>query len=216
VRSLLDSHSATAGLVLIEGWPEFVTALPERGEGRNHDLLLSGSHGGSGVVVSIEAKVDEQYGECIGDYWQRAHNSMKPTRAPERIEALLSIVFGANARPDTEPWSTLRYQLLTAVSGTAIEAARREVGKAVVIVHEILTESADAIKVARNAQDFSDFVSALLSRGEDPVQPGHLYGPVVLAANKDLSRPISLFIGKAVFIWQNNHGRPIIRRLGRD
>jgi hypothetical protein len=52
VRSLLKSQPETAGLVLIEGWPEFATALPERGEGRNHDLLLWGSLAGSGVIVS--------------------------------------------------------------------------------------------------------------------------------------------------------------------
>jgi hypothetical protein len=100
----------------------------------------------------------------------------------------------------------LRYQLLTAVAGTAIEAARREMGKAVVIVHESLSESAEAGKVASNAQDFADFVAALHTRDDRPVQPGQLHGPIMLSANKHLSRPVNVFIGKAVFNWRSNDG----------
>ena len=206
VRSLLESHPVSVGTVLTEGWPEHVTALPERGEGRNHDLLLVGYREGSSVVVSVEAKVDEQFGERIGDYWHRARKFKKPTRAPERIEALLSLVFGSDARPDTNPWTSLRYQLLTAVAGTAIEAAQREADTAVLIVHEFLTHSANAAKVAENAQDLSDFVSVLLSENAVSVQPGRLYGPTVLLPDKNLDRAVNMYVGKAVFCWSLNDG----------
>ena len=131
VESILESHPATAGVAWTEGWPEYVTPLPERGEGRNHDLLLVGCRDGCGVVVSVEAKVDEPFGERIGDYWLRARESNRRTRVPERIEALVSMVFGSGTRPDAKPWSLLRYQLLTAVAGTAIEAAHRKSDTAV-------------------------------------------------------------------------------------
>ena len=94
---------------MAEGWPEHVTRLPERGEGRNHDLLLVGYRDGRRVVVSVEAKVDEPFGKKIGDYWQSARKPKNPTLVPERIEALVSMVFGFNARPEVEPWSSLRY-----------------------------------------------------------------------------------------------------------
>ena len=92
---------------MAEGWPEYVTALPERGEGRNHDLLLVGYRDRLRIVVSVEAKVDESFGEKIGDYWRRARKSKKPTRVPQRIEALVPMIFGSDARPDVEPWSLL-------------------------------------------------------------------------------------------------------------
>jgi hypothetical protein len=98
IADLLASHPRAAGLLLVEGIPEHVTSLPERGEGRNHDLLLYG-HGESGtIVISVEAKVDESFGETIGTYWNKGKRSATPTRAPERIEALLSLAFGAKAR----------------------------------------------------------------------------------------------------------------------
>ena len=107
VESLLGSNPSTANVAMAEGWPEYVTALPERGEGRNHDLLLVGYRDRLRIVVSVEAKVDESFGEKIGDYWRRARKSKKPTRVPQRIEALVPMIFGSDARPDVEPWSLL-------------------------------------------------------------------------------------------------------------
>jgi hypothetical protein len=94
ITELLASHPRTADVTLLEGIPEHVTPLPERGEGRNHDLLL---YGRGGVVVSVEAKVDETFGETIGAYYDQARTSAVPTRAPERIKALVSMVFGSKA-----------------------------------------------------------------------------------------------------------------------
>jgi hypothetical protein len=52
-------------------------------------LLAAGSD--SRVIISVEAKVDEPFGdEKIGSYWRNAQKSADPTRVPERIEALLS------------------------------------------------------------------------------------------------------------------------------
>lgn len=121
VKSPLGSNPLTAGVEMTEGWPEYVTGLPERGEGRHHDLLLIGYRDGRGFDVSVEAKVDEPFGKRIGDHWHSARTSKKRTRVPERIETLGSMVFGSAARPEAEPWSLLRYQLLTAVAGTVTD-----------------------------------------------------------------------------------------------
>ena len=72
--------------------------------------------------------------------------------------------------------------------------------------HQHLTESADATKVADNAQDLSDFVSVLFSHEAHPIQPGRLYGPAVLTSDKNLPRAVNVFIGKAVFDWQTSVG----------
>ena len=77
---------------------------------------------------------------------------------------------------------------------------------AVLVIHEFLTHSAEAGKVSDNAQDLGNFVSVLFSQDTHPVQPGHLYGPAVLTANKNLSRAVNVFIGKAVFRWRSNDG----------
>ena len=206
IADLLATHPRAAGLTLFEGIPEHVTPLPERGEGRNHDLLLEGRGPSGSVVISVEAKVDESFGETIGGYWNMGRQSVTPTRAPERIEALLSMVFGPAARPDADPWRELRYQLLTAVAGTAVEATLRRAHTAVVIVHEFRTEDVDAQNVAVNAEDFQVFVGVLLDLPASEVVHGRLYGPAVLASSSHLARGVDLFIGKAVFDWQASNG----------
>jgi hypothetical protein len=201
IADLLASHPRAASLTLVEGIPEHVTSLPERGEGRNHDLLLL-AHGASGrVVISVEAKVDESFGETIGSYWSKGKRSSAPTRAPERIEALLSMAFGAAARPDTSPWQGLRYQLLTAVTGTAIEAARRQADTAVVVVHEFRTENTDDESIAVNTEDLQTFVGVLLDLPASEILEGRLYGPAVMVPGAHLERGVDVFIGKVVFDW---------------
>lgn len=201
LAELLAGQPSFVGLRLVQGIPEHSTPLPERGEGRNHDLLLCGQADGGPVVISVEAKVDESFGEMIGVYWSKASRRATPTRAPERIEALLGMVFGARARPDARPWRDLRYQLLTAVAGTAIEAARRSASTAAVVVHEFRTEKLRAERVAANAEDFQAFVSLLLGMPQAEVVPGRLHGPAALLPGPHLGRAVDVFIGKIVFDW---------------
>lgn len=196
LNQILLGRPETAGIELTEGWPEYVTPLPERGEGRNHDLLLLGHNAADRVVISIEAKVDEPFGAEIGYYWYHANQSQAPTRAPERMQALLAMVFGSVALPDAEPWSGLRYQLLTMIAGAAIEAARRRADTAVCVVHEFRTALWSANLGEFNDRDFDNFMSVLLSQRNFRVVPGCLYGPVVLAAGPHLPQPITLFVGK--------------------
>lgn len=208
IADLLASHPRTSGLTLVKGIPEHVTPLPERGEGRNHDLLLFADDGSGRTVISVEAKVDESFGERIGTYWDKARRSATPTRVPERIEALLSMAFGASAGPNADPWRSLRYQLLTALTGTAIEAARQRAATAVVIVHEFRTESADLEDVEVNSEDFHNFVGALLSLPRTEVLDGQLYGPARLAPGEHLDQAVDVFIGKTVFDWHLPLGLP--------
>jgi hypothetical protein len=198
VSDLLASRPETAGITLTEGWPEYTTPLPERGEGRNHDLLLLGRRHNEQVVVAIEAKVDEPFGPNIGEYWTAAQQSGKPTRVPQRIEALLGMVFGPNARPDQAPWKDLRYQLLTMVAGTALEADRQKASTAVAIIHEFHTELASPDRLAANGADLNAFMSVLLSQPGFRVVPGQLYGPVRLHVGRSEGQAVSLFIGKAI------------------
>lgn len=93
---LLHSSNHLAGLRLIKGVPEFVTSLPERGEGRNHDLWLLGQTGLEKVTICIEGKVDEPFGnETVAEYRNSAlkrRASGKSTRAPEQISKLPDLV----------------------------------------------------------------------------------------------------------------------------
>lgn len=198
IAALLESNRSTEGIVLSKGMPEHVTRLPEKGEGRNHDLLLLGACRGQSIVVSIEAKADEQFDKIIEDYCRKA----TPT-ACRRVETLLKMVFGPAACPDALPWRGLRYQLLTAVAGMAIEAAERKAPLAVLVIHEFRTEKADPKKCAANAEDLTRFVQALLPLQKKDIEPGRLYGPVQIKKQTHLPRDVKILVGKAVYDWSD-------------
>jgi hypothetical protein len=176
VRALLDSHADSRGAVLEEGWPEHVTKLPFAGEGRNHDLIAVGSVGNRRLLVAAEGKVDEPLGDLIGPYWRKSHDN-NPSRAWKRVDSLLLSALGPDASARAKPWNDLRYQLLTTLVGTAIEAANRKCDVAVLCIHEFVTESANVDRLDRNAEAVSTFVRTL---GAKSPKPGILAGPFVV------------------------------------
>jgi hypothetical protein len=158
-------------------------------------MVLVGQSGDRRILVAIEAKVDETMGPPIGEYWRKSKDSAKPSRAWRRIEALLATAFGAAAKPDLPPWSQLPYQMLTALVGTAIEAATRDCPVAALVIHEFVAESAKPELLAKNAAEFAAFLAAL---GVRDSRAGSLYGPFELRANE---RDVSVLIGKIQYVW---------------
>ncbi len=196
ILSLLRSHIYTQDAVLEEAWPERVTPLPFRGEGRNHDMVIVGTVGSDRLLVSVEGKVDETMGPPVGEYWKTSKDS-KRSKAWRRIDALLEAVFGADANASTAPWRELPYQMLTAVVGTAIEAKERGCTTAVVCIHELLTESATDKFVRRNENDLAIFMQAL---GVQDVKVGQLYGPFTIAVPAT-DVEVQILVGKAQYHW---------------
>lgn len=160
LSQLLHSSERLLTLKLLHGIPELVTSLPERGEGRNHDLWLSGRTKHEQVTICIEAKADEPFGnETIAEYRRSANRrreSGAATRVPERITRLLSLVPAGDNR-----WDNVRYQLLTAICGTAIQAQRDGSALAVFVVHEFHTCKTATDKISANAKDFNTFMAAI-------------------------------------------------------
>lgn len=169
--SLLDSHETLQGFEISEGIPEFSTSLPERGQGRNHDLWLLGRSGSKMVTVCIEAKVDEPFGnDTVAEYRAKAEKSGKPTRVPERIEALLRKV------PNRDEWEDVGYQLLTAICGTAIQAVADNSKYGVLVIHELNRTEADQVKLEKNEADLGRCLRALAGT-EVTVEAGVIWGP---------------------------------------
>lgn len=82
---------------------------------------------------------------------------------PTRIGALCRAFFGTT--PQEEPaLGTLRYQLLSALAGTLVEANRDGADFAVVLVHEFVTTKTDDAKHAANRADIDAFCTRLLGK----------------------------------------------------
>lgn len=129
--------------------PEANTVLPCKGNGRNHDLLMIGED----FVVGIEAKVSEPFGEEISTELIEASDNKK-----NRIDTLANKLFGCKIN-EVKDGLELRYQLLTGVYGTLLEAENNKKSKAlflvIVFTDGITREDENAVN--KNNDDFKNF-----------------------------------------------------------
>ncbi len=175
--SLLHSSTRLKDLQFTSGIPEQVTPLPERGEGRNHDLALIGNTNNEQVTITIEAKADEPFGsDTILEYYTKAikrSNNGISTKVPERIEQLLAMV-----DPDipvaNSKWKDVRYQLLTALCGTILQGQTDGSSLAILVIHEFKTEFTGAHKHAQNHSDLEAFLG-VLSAGTVRMEADRMY-----------------------------------------
>ena len=138
--------------------PEANTVLPCKGNGRNHDLLMIGED----FVVGIEAKVSEPFGEEISTELIEASDNKKG-----RIDKLANELFGCKIN-EVKDGLELRYQLLTGVYGTLLEAENNKKSKAlflvIVFTDGITREDENAVN--RNNDDFKNFCQQIVLSAE--------------------------------------------------
>ncbi len=133
--------------------PEYVTQLPGIGGGRNHDLILYNNS----IVIGIEAKADEKFDDTLALWLKKGEkNKDKGANRKERLNSLCSKVFN---KPYSEEHKELRYQLLSALSGTIIEAENRSQKKALLMVISFnINDQCNTQKIDRNDSDFAEFI----------------------------------------------------------
>jgi hypothetical protein len=191
--SLLDSLQETRAAVFDRGEPERETVFDDcGGEPRNSDLVLWGSNPCGKVLVSIEAKGNESFGEIAGEYVRKSTVRNPRSRVPERFELLCRGVLGVG--PDDEEARALRYQLLTAIAGTVAEAQSYGAAVTVFVVHEFVRKPDDR-RSLRNSADLNRLVRLLSRASTDAISHGTLAGPFTVPGNKHFARR-DLFIGK--------------------
>lgn len=164
----------------IEAFAERKTRLDSRPGGqRNHDLLLKMLTPDGTVVVGIEAKADESFGQLA----KQASNQ-------ERVRELSLALFGHENTGD------LRYQLLYGVAGTLIEAKNLEAGCAVFLVHEFLSDRLESEKTAQNNGDYAEFASRLFQGKKRELDENTVYGPIYVKGNERVPNDIPLYMTK--------------------
>ena len=178
-----------------QGWPECPVALDDyQGETRNADLLLTGVGSGGPLVVSIEAKADEELGPTLEK--QLTHATSPNSKIPDRLDELCQTLF---ARPYAvePPLCDLRYQLFTGSVGALKAAEEHQCSAGLFFVHEFVGSATDKEKLRRNEADINAFVY-LLSDGEHAeLKPGKVIGPFKPRAG-GLSRALALYVGRAM------------------
>lgn len=149
---------------------EYVTDFSQfdlgRGEGRNHDAILIHPD----IVAGIEAKADEPLGsQVIGE----ALKTASPNKM-HRINGMIHMLFG----DIPENHKNLRYQLITASAAMLLEAKKRSIQNALLIIIVFKKDGCyQTQNVHRNHIDIENFLDDIsaISCGDYYLLPTH-YG----------------------------------------
>jgi hypothetical protein len=156
---LFDSLDDTRGLRIEEAIAEAQVGFDEfPGGKRNHDLLIRGRCAAGPIVIGLEAKADETFGQTIATYRRDSlavRAAGKTTNAPERLEHLLQDV-GDISLTRNPTFGDLRYQLFSGVAGTLAAAEDGEL--AAFVVPEFATDLTTEKKRLANRTTLAEFV----------------------------------------------------------
>lgn len=200
VQKTLASHSAFSGVHEWVAEPEAKLCFDSfPGEPRNTDLAVYAKDAFGQFLVAVEGKADEPFSETVPDAlasalerYLRNSRSNGVTRIQQLAEALLC------PRLSNEPsLKDIRYQLLTATAGALLKAAEKGLDRAVLLVHEFVTDKTSDEKHDENARDLNHFVARLSHGAVTSVQPEYLYGPFTVPGVPLLATKVNLFVGKA-------------------
>ncbi len=143
------------------GEPEATTNLPPQGSSgpREHDLLLYDNR----IVIGIEAKVDEPFGNDKSIKQEKESTSEDKPKY-ERINWLMNTILRGR-QIDEKEVGDLKYQLFTATAGTLLEAARRGMEECIFLVLAFHPKY-DTVNQA-NKKSFEDFVRTVCGENKN-------------------------------------------------
>lgn len=183
-----------ASVTLDEARPECIIELDDfSGEHRNCDLVVLGTAGAKRMVINIEAKADEPFGELVGEYFDRMDGSA--SNVPSRVRHLSLALFGRE--PDHRIRS-LRYQLLHAAAATLIEAQTHGADFALFLIHEFRSASLSKRRLAQNQADWQNFVNSFAELHTAAYTNDQLLGPVAIPGGGRVPHGLPLYMGKFV------------------
>jgi hypothetical protein len=149
-------RSDLADLDLLLALPEHQTPLPGGRAASQTDLLVLARQSAGGLVVlAVEGKAREPFGEDTVAAWRVPETAGRKARLAYLLELL--------GLADDERTDGLRYQLLHRAAAALIEAERFGAADAVLLVHAFKNEGAAPDEDA-NFSDFSAFADALGTR----------------------------------------------------
>lgn len=190
---LLSIHADFVTAEIKNGIPEVRIKLDDYpGETRNADLVLLAKRHDETILLTIEAKADEQFDMTIGE---KLRSAAKGSNIPNRVEHLCKAMFGST--PTEKPaLKELRYQLLHAMAATLIAARSHDAAKALFIVYEFATDKTLAEKRRANHNDLVAFLDILSNGTIRSLDNGSIVGPIVVPGGKHVPSSIPLFVAK--------------------
>ena len=192
VQKTLASHAAFSSVREWVAEPEAKLSFDSfPGEPRNSDLV-------------VYAK--DTFGEFLDALASALERYVQNSRSNgvTRIQQLAAALLGPRLKNEPS-LRDIRYQLLTATAGALCKAEKREgLERAVLLIHEFVTDKTADEKHDENARDLNHFVARLSHGAVTSVQSEYLYGPFTVPGPPLLSANVKLFVGKATRVLRRN------------
>jgi len=199
VHSLLADHQAFGPVLEWHAEPEAKLRFDDfPGEPCNGDLVIYAKDSHGPYVIAVEAKADETFGATVGDQLSHAlecYLENNRSNALKRIEQLSQALLGPRL-PEDPALKEIRYQLLTATAGALCEAERHNCNRALLVVHEFVTNATSDANHARNALDLDAFANRISHGRITSVRSHAIHGPFRLPRPTPFEKSATLYIGK--------------------
>jgi hypothetical protein len=171
------------------------------GEPRNSDLIVYAQDSHGPFVVAVEAKADEPFGETVSEALAASlerYLENDRSKGVARVQGLAQALLGPR-KPGDPPNQRPALPVACRLRGALCEAERRVYSRAVMLVHEFITDQTNDEYHSRNAADLGFFLCRL-SHGEvAKVEVAQIHGPFDVPGAPLLApgaQPPQLFIGK--------------------
>jgi hypothetical protein len=199
VAAVLEAHPSFGPVQSWKAEPEAKLPFDQfQGEPRNSDLVVSAVDSHGAFILAVEAKADEPFGETVCEALVASlerYLGNDRSKGIDRIQQLAKALMGAKRAGDP-PVGDLRYQLLTACAGALAEAERQGCPRALLLVHEFLTDKTEDEKHRRNAEDLNAFAHRLSHGAVTNIGHGEIVGPLTVPGAPLVPPAVQLFLGK--------------------
>lgn len=193
-RDVARTLAACPDIGVLRKW----TAEPEarvpidrfRGEQPNIDLLIVAEDDRGPLVVAVEAKADEPFGNELAEEYERALATFKSKPTSKKLARIQNLLDRLGVDIQQADVQCLRYQLFTATAAALAEAERQSSDRATLVVHEFMTSLTRQDRRERNSADLDRFLATALNH-RGGLAPGNVVGPF------PINDAPSLYVGKA-------------------
>ncbi len=166
--------------------PELVTRLDEyTGEQRNHDFVVYSKNRQQDLITCVEAKATERLDVLVGKKWDDGNR--KGSNIQKRINGMSRRLWGGSI--SIEKIKTFRYQLLTGLVGSVIQAEQLGVDNALFLVLQLRTRKVSLKRITENKRDFTEFLNSFETARKLTISESCVFGPLEIQSN------VKTFIG---------------------
>jgi hypothetical protein len=170
--------------------PEVATKFDEYKSPRKNDLCVFATGSSVEILISIEGKSDEHFGENYVDKeWILSINEKNKRRESKKLDRLIGLYQRFNCNAD---FLKLRYQLTYWLAGAIDEAIRNKINTVFLIVQEFHSDKTNEEKIAVNKSDLDFFVNFISDAAYKNLNNNQIIGPI----KNQFTKQINLYIGK--------------------